>query len=102
MLKCRSKSKRELKVRLVLEVLTGVKIGGQSCRNYGIRPLPLLTWDVQFLENAAQILQAPSDQHPEKGSRSAHMDGLAGGRQLLKVAAWAGISIEIGKGEASP
>lgn len=101
MLKRRSMCNPELKARLVLEVLTGVKIGGQSCRNYGIRPLPLPTWDAQFLGNAAQLLKLPSDQHPEKRPRSAHLAWLAGRRRLSTAGAWAGISIKIGKGKAS-
>lgn len=59
---------------MVLEELAGAKIGGQSCRNYGIRPQPLPKCNAQFLENAAQIFEAPSDQHPEKRARIAHLE----------------------------
>ncbi len=100
--KRRRKFSPEFKARVVLEVLTGVKTGGQSSRNYGIRPRLLPRWSAQFLENAAQIFEAPSDQHPKKRARIAELEGLAGRRRLSNDGGWAGISIKIGKGKAGP
>ncbi|MGA9190765.1 MAG: transposase [Anaerolineales bacterium] len=74
----------EFKAKVVLEVLSGVKGGGEACREYGIRSQLLSKWKAEFLENAARAFEEPRDLHPEDRARIAELERLAG-RQALEI-----------------
>jgi transposase-like protein len=74
----------EFKAKVVLEVLTGVKSGGEACREYGIRSQLLSKWKAEFLENAGKAFEEPRGLHPEDRARMAELERLAG-RQALEI-----------------
>ncbi|MGA9531763.1 MAG: transposase [Anaerolineales bacterium] len=80
----RRKFSPEFKAKVVLEVLTGVKTGGQACREYGIRSQLLSKWKAQFLENAASVFERSGEPHPEERARMEELERLAG-RQALEI-----------------
>lgn len=84
MAKRRQSFSPEFKAKVVLEVLTGVKGGGEACREYGIRSQLLSKWKAEFLENASRAFGKPNDLDPEDRARIAELERLAG-RQALEI-----------------
>jgi transposase-like protein len=80
----RRKYSPEFKAQVVLEVLSGMKSGGEVCREYGIRSQLLSKWKAQFLENAATVFEEQSQAPNEDKARIAELERLAG-RQALEI-----------------
>lgn len=74
----------EFKAQVVLEWLSGIKSGGEICREYGVRSQLLSKWKVQFLENAASIFEDRPLAPDEDKARIAELERLAG-RQALEI-----------------
>lgn len=84
MAKRRRRFSPEFKAKVVLEVLTGVRTGGQACREYGIGSQLLSKWKTQFLENAATVFEQSGDRELEEKTRIEELERLAG-RQALEI-----------------
>lgn len=84
MAKRRRKFSPEFKAQVVLEVLSGVKMRAEVCREYGIGSQLLSKWKAHFLENAARIFEDGSSPHSEDKVRMAELERLAG-RQALEI-----------------
>ena len=66
----------EFKLRVVMEVVTGVKRPSEVCREHRIKDSLLLKWRKQFAENAAQVFEQP-DRSGEK-ARIAQLERTVG------------------------
>ena len=53
----RRKFSPEFKARVVLEVLTGEKTGGEVCREHRVSSQQLSNWKRQFLDNASMVFE---------------------------------------------
>ena len=56
----------EFKVRLVLDVLTGVQSQAEACRKHSLSPNLLANWKVAFLERAHTVFQAETPETAEQ------------------------------------
>lgn len=56
----------EFKVRLVLDVLTGVQSQAEACRKHSLSPNLLANWKAAFLERAHTVFQAEAPQSAEQ------------------------------------
>jgi len=61
----------ELKARVVLEELTGVKDKAEICREYRLRPQVFSRWREEFLERAPEIFAT----QPRRGDELERMIG---------------------------
>ena len=66
----------EFKLRVVMEVVTGVKRPSEVCREHRIKDSLLLKWRKQFADNAAQVFEQP-DRSGEK-ARIAELERTVG------------------------
>ncbi len=66
----------DFKLRVVLEVLTGVKRPAQVCREHRLKDSLLLAWRKTFAENAARIFQSPD--RSEDAARIAELERVIG------------------------
>jgi len=73
----------ELKARLVLEELTGVKRAADICREHQVKPQVLSRWKVEFLERAPEIFATKRSRGDEQ-QRIAELERLVG-RQALEI-----------------
>ena len=51
----------EVKVRGVMELITGKKSLGEASREYGIKDSVISRWRQEFMERAPQIFEQPGD-----------------------------------------
>jgi len=79
----RRKFSPELKARVVIEVLTGVKTSAEVAREYGVKSQLLSKWKATFLENAASLFERETHSVDEQ-VRIAELERLAG-RQALEI-----------------
>jgi transposase len=56
----------EFKVRLVLDVLTGVQSQAEACRKHSLSPNLLANWKAAFLERAHTVFQAETPETAEQ------------------------------------
>ena len=75
--------KPELKARLVLEELRGVKRAADICREQRLKPQILARWKAEFLERAPEIFAAKRSRGDEQ-ERIAELERLVG-RQALEM-----------------
>ena len=75
--------KPELKARLVLEELTGVKRAAEICREHRVKPQVLSRWKAEFLERAREIFATKRSRGDEQ-ERIAELERLVG-RQALEI-----------------
>ena len=73
----------ELKARLVLEELTGVKRGADICREHQLKPQVLSRWKAEFLDRAPEIFATKRSRGDEQ-ERIAVLERLVG-RQALEI-----------------
>jgi len=73
----------ELKARLVLEELTGVKRAADICREHQVKPQVLSRWKVELLERAPEIFATKRSRGDEQ-ERIAELERLVG-RQALEI-----------------
>jgi transposase len=67
----------EFKVRLVLDVLTGVQSQAEVCRKHSLSPNLLGNWKASFLERAHTVFQTESPETAEQ-SRIAELERVLG------------------------
>jgi transposase len=67
----------EFKVRLVLDVLTGVQSQAEACRKHSLSPNLLANWKVAFLERAHTVFQAETPETAEQ-ARIAELERVLG------------------------
>jgi transposase len=76
----------EFKAKVVLEIISGSKSAAEVCREYNLKPDLVSRWKNQFLENAAQVFENPSELDPQQ-ARIQELERLAGKLSLeLEVA----------------
>ena len=73
----------ELKARLVLEELSGVKRGADICREHQLKPQVLSRWKAEFLDRAPEIFATKRSRGDEQ-ERIALLERLVG-RQALGI-----------------
>ena len=73
--RCRFTS--EFKVRLVLDVLTGVQSQAEACRKHSLSPNLLANWKSAFLERAHIVFQTEVPETAEQ-SRIAELERVLG------------------------
>ena len=73
----------ELKARLVLEELTGVKRGADICREHQLKPQVLSRWKAEFLDRAPEIFATKRSRGDEQ-ERIAVLERLVG-RKVLEI-----------------
>jgi transposase len=56
----------QFKVRLVLDVLTGVQSQAEACRKHALSPNLLANWKAAFLERAHTVFQAETPETAEQ------------------------------------
>ena len=71
----------ELKARLVLEELTGVKRGADICREHQLKPQVLSRWKAEFLDRAPEIFVTKRSRGDEQ-ERVAVLERFVGGQAL--------------------
>lgn len=76
----------EFKAKVVLEIISGSKNAAEIGREYNLKPDLVSRWKNQFLENAAQVFESPSEMDPLQ-ARIQELERLAGRLSLeLEVA----------------
>ena len=74
----RRKFTPQFKVKVVLELLSGVKTPAQVCRQYSIRDSLLYKWRREFLERAPVVLEEKGNPVGEYGARIAELERMVG------------------------
>lgn len=69
--------KPELKAKVVLEVLTGIKSTAQVCREHNIKEQLVTRWKKQFLHSASIIFQQEQQQDSQL-DRIAELERMVG------------------------
>ncbi len=67
----------ELKARVVLEELTGVKSTAEICREHQLKPQVFSRWKVEFLERASEIF-ATTPSRGDEQERIAELERMVG------------------------
>jgi transposase len=67
----------EFKVRLVLDVLTGVQSQAEACRKHSLSPNLLGNWKAAFLERAHTVFQTEAPETAEQ-ARIAELERVLG------------------------
>jgi transposase-like protein len=67
----------EFKVKVVLELISGVMSLAQASRDYGIKDTVLSRWKQEFLANATQLFEQPKEVQ-EKEERIAELERMVG------------------------
>lgn len=76
----------DLKTKITLEILTGVKTVDVASREYDISPRTILSWRSKFLQNASLIFERQVDRETQE-QQVADLERLAGRLSLeLEVA----------------
>lgn len=76
----------ELKAKVVLEILTGVKTVDVVSREHGIAPRTILSWRSKFLQNASLVFERQVDRETQE-QQVADLERLAGRLSLELEAA---------------
>jgi len=79
----RRKYSAEFKVKVVLEMITGLKGLMQASREYGIKDSVLSRWRQEFIERAPQVFEQPRSSDPQ-ADRIAELERLIG-RMTLEL-----------------
>ena len=80
----RRKFTPELKARVVLEMISGMRTSAEACREYQLKPQVLSGWRAKFLEHAATVFERSNrcseEQVPEvrAQARVAELERLVG------------------------
>ena len=76
----------EFRARVVLEVISGAKVGAEICREHNIKPQLLSTWKAQFVQNAPLVFDSGRGRD-ETQERIVELERLLGQKTLeLEVA----------------
>ena len=76
----------EVKLQVVLELLSGSRTNAQICREHQLAPAVVSGWKEQFLERAPEIFATPRSRSTDQ-ERMAELERLAGRLTLeLEVA----------------
>ena len=67
----------DMKAKIVLEVLTGVKTVDAASREYDVTPRTILGWRSKFLQNASLVFERHVDREAQE-QRVADLEQLAG------------------------
>lgn len=76
----------EFKVRVVLELISGVKTQAEACREYSLSPQTISRWKTEFVEKAPQLFRNREHDSAEQ-VRIAELERMVGRLSLeLEVA----------------
>ncbi len=76
----------EFKVRVVLELVSGVKTQAEACREYSLSPQTISRWKTEFVEKAPQLFRNKEHDSAEQ-VRIAELERMVGRLSLeLEVA----------------
>ncbi len=76
----------EFKVRVVLELISGVKTQAEACREYSLSPQTVSRWKTEFVEKAPQLFRNKEHESAEE-VRIAELERMVGRLSLeLEVA----------------
>lgn len=74
----------ELKLQVVLEVLSGSKSNAEVCREHQLAPAVVTAWKEQFAERAPGIFASRKGESATEQRRIAELERLVG-RQALEI-----------------
>ena len=76
----------EFKVRVVLELISGIKTQAEACREYSLSPQTVSRWKTEFVEKAPQLFRNKEHESAEQ-VRIAELERMVGRLSLeLEVA----------------
>lgn len=74
----------EFKVRVVLELISGIKMQAEACREYSLSPQTVSRWKTEFLEKAPQLFRNKEHDSAEQ-VRIAELERMVGRLSLWSL-----------------